>query len=47
MIQLYPSYDAVSKYNTRAQEFALMVPNFIIIIISFFSVFNTIRVTRL
>jgi len=30
MIQLYLSYDAVSKYNTRTQELVLMVPNIII-----------------
>ena len=36
MTQLYLSYDAVSKYNTRTQELALMVLNFIITIISIF-----------
>jgi hypothetical protein len=36
MTQLYLSYDAVSKYNTRTQELALMVLNFIITRISIF-----------
>jgi hypothetical protein len=51
MIQLYISYDVVSKYNTRTQELGLMVQNFIIIIIiiiiSIFFGFSTITVRRL
>jgi len=46
MIQLYLSYDVVSKYNTRTQELVLLVP-IIIIIIIIISVFCAIRVTRL